>query len=164
MGGVAVGTTGGGDLKLAVHQRLATYDDRGELHPRLAEEMDLPPRTALAEVDVARLIAHTAPAVSFREVPRFPPVHRDLAFVVDAGTPAGEVRAAILAAGGDLVDSVELFDVFAGRPIPEGKKSLAFSLDFRAPGRTLTDDEAERAVEAIAGALAQAFGAELRTG
>jgi phenylalanyl-tRNA synthetase beta chain len=136
----------------------------GELHPRVTEQMDLPPRTAVAEVDVADLAAAAAPTFAFGEPPRLPPVHRDLAFVVDAATPAADVRKAMIEAGGELVAAVVLFDVFEGGPIPEGKKSLAFSVDFRAPDRTLTDDEAEQAVRKIVDRLAEDFQAELRAG
>jgi phenylalanyl-tRNA synthetase beta chain len=66
--------------------------------------------------------------------------------------------------GGGPGHRVELFDVFEGGPIREGKKSLAFSLEFRAPDRTLTDEEAERAIHAIVERLADRFGAELRAG
>jgi phenylalanyl-tRNA synthetase beta chain len=91
-------------------------------------------------------------------------VRRDLAFSVDVAVPAGAVRDAIREASGGLADSVVLFDVHTGPPLPEGKKSLAFSVDFRAPDRTLTDQEAERAVQAIVERLASDFGAELRSG
>jgi phenylalanyl-tRNA synthetase beta chain len=62
------------------------------------------------------------------------------------------------------VDAAVLFDVFTGPPVPEGKRSLAFSVDFRAPDRTLTDDEADATVGAVVAALADRFGAELRSG
>jgi phenylalanyl-tRNA synthetase beta chain len=136
----------------------------GELHPRLAEEMDLPARTSLAELDLAVVWAHAASTLVFTDVPRFPPVHRDLAFVVDATAAAGDVLGTLVEAAGELLDAVVLFDVFEGGPIPEGKKSLAFSVDFRAPDRTLTDEEAERVVQAIVERLARDFGADLRSG
>jgi len=102
--------------------------------------------------------------VTYVEVPRFPPVRRDLAFVLDAGAPAGAVQEALVRAGGDLVGSCLLFDVFTGPPLPEGKKSLAFSIDFRAADRTLTDDEVDTVVAGIVERLAADFGAELRAG
>jgi phenylalanyl-tRNA synthetase beta chain len=134
----------------------------GELHPRVAERFDLPVRTAVAELDVAAVMPQADGGFSFREIPRLPAVHRDLAFVLDESVPAGSIQAAI--AEDDLVDSVELFDVYTGEPIPAGRKSLAFSVDFRAPERTLTDDEADSAVERIVLRLATEFGAELRAG
>jgi phenylalanyl-tRNA synthetase beta chain len=91
-------------------------------------------------------------------------VRRDLAFVVPTGTPAGAVLQALRSAGGQLVDRAELFDVFSGGPIGQGRKSLAFSVDFRAPDRTLTDEEVEPAVGAIVERLGQEFDAELRAG
>lgn len=136
----------------------------GELHSKVVESLDLPRRTAVAEVSLPALERHMAPAFSLREVPRFPPVRRDLAFVVDQDVPAGAVADALREAGGDLVDSVVLFDVFSGEPLPAGKKNLAFSVDFRAPDRTLTDDEAEQAVAVIVARLRRDFGAEFRSG
>jgi phenylalanyl-tRNA synthetase beta chain len=84
--------------------------------------------------------------------------------VVGAGTPAAAVRAALEEAGGALVGSVVLFDVFEGSPLPKGSRSLAFSIDFRAADRTLTDEEAEAAVAAIVERLSRDFGARLRAG
>lgn len=136
----------------------------GELDPRVAERLDIDGRVGLAELDVEVLARHARPGVTYREIPRFPPVHRDLAFVVDEGTPAGAVRASLVAAAHGLVDSCVLFDVFRGHPIAPGKKSLAFSVDFRAPDRTLTDEEADRAVRRIVERLSAEFGAELRSG
>jgi len=119
---------------------------------------------AVLEIDVTVLAAHLGRGGAFREIPRFPPVHRDLAFVVDAATPAGVVRAVLVDAAGALLDSAVLFDVFEGVPIPAGKKNLAFSVDFRAPDRTLTDGEAEAAIQDIVQRLARDFGAEFRAG
>ena len=81
-----------------------------------------------------------------------------------ADTPAGSVQAAIEETVGDLLDSCLLFDVHAGPPLPEGTKSLAFSIDLRAPDRTLTDAEASEAVAAIVERLARDLGAQLRAG
>ena len=134
----------------------------GELHPRVAGSMDLPGRVALVELEVSVLAGGAGGGVRYREVPRFPPVHRDLAFVVDERTAAGRVAAALRDAAGPLAD-VALFDVWSGPPIPEGRRSLAFSLDFRAPDRTLTDEEVDRTVDAIRDRLAADLGAVLRS-
>lgn len=134
-----------------------------ELDPRVAERLDLPARVAVIDIEVAALRASARATITYRDVPRFPPVRRDLAFVVDEPTPAGRVQATLQEAGGNLVDSVVLFDVHTGPPLPEGKKSLAFSVDLRAPDRTLTDGEANDVVAAIAERLARDFGAELRS-
>ena len=145
-----------------VGERLA--GEVGELHPHAAERLDFPGRVALAELEVAVLGGSAWSDLAYQEIPRFPPVRRDLAFTVDAGAAAGAVRLAIVEASGGLAGSVVLFDVHAGPPIPEGKKSLAFSVDFRAPDRTLTDQEAEQAVRAIVERVATDFGGELRSG
>ena len=100
----------------------------------------------------------------YRDVPRYPPVHSDLAFVVDVATPAGDVARAIRESAGELAVSVELFDVFTGDPVPEGHKSLAFSVDLRAPDRTLTDADADAAVGRIVDRLQRDFQAQLRSG
>lgn len=136
----------------------------GEIHPKVVERFDLSGRVAVAEVEVEALMRLAGAAVRVEDVPRFPPVRRDLAFTVDASTPAGEVRSALEEAGGELVGSVLLFDVFEGPPLAEGKRSLAFSIDFRAADRTLTDEEADRTVAAIVERLARDFDAQLRAG
>ena len=136
----------------------------GELAPRLLEELDLPRRIALFELEVSVLAKHRRERVRYREISRHPPNRRDLAFVVDVSVPAADIRGALIEAGGPLVDEVVLFDVFTGAPVPEGKKSLAFSVDFRAPDRTVPDEEADQAVRRIADRLRRDFGAELRAG
>jgi phenylalanyl-tRNA synthetase beta chain len=136
----------------------------GELDPRVAQRRDLPSRVGVLELDVAALAAAARTATTYRDIPRFPPVRRDLAFLVDAATPAGRVRSALEDAAGALLGSCTLFDVHTGPPLPAGTKSLAFSVDLRAADRTLTDAEASGAVEAIVARLARDFGARLRSG
>jgi len=136
----------------------------GEIHPRVADRFGLTGRVAVAELEVEALMRLARPVSGLEEVPRFPPVRRDLAFVLDASIPAGRVRSALEDAAGEILGSVLLFDVFEGPPLPEGTKSLAYSVDFRAPDRTLTDEEADGAVEAIVERLARDVGARLRSG
>ncbi|MGH2555267.1 MAG: phenylalanine--tRNA ligase subunit beta, partial [Actinomycetota bacterium] len=136
----------------------------GEIHPGVAERLDLTGQVAAFELEVGVLTPFTGRARLFRDIPRFPPVRRDMAFLVDEDASAGAISDAIREAGGHLIDTVVLFDVFRGGSLPEGKKSVAFSVDFRAPDRTLTDEEAEQAVAGIVARLASDFGAELRAG
>jgi phenylalanyl-tRNA synthetase beta chain len=136
----------------------------GEIQPDVAEAFDISGRVAVAELDVAGLMRLARDTFEVRDASRFPPVRRDLAFVVGAATPAGDVHAALEDAAGALLGSATIFDVHIGPPLPEGKKSLAFSVDFRAPDRTLTDAEAHEAVAAIVDRLTREFGAELRSG
>ena len=134
----------------------------GELHPRIAGSLEIEGRVAVAEVRLDPLRAAAARAFRLDEVPRFPPVRRDLAFVVPDGVPAGALQAVLDEAGGSLLDRSILFDVFAGGTIKEGHKSLAFALEFRAPDRTLTDEEVEPVVAAIVERVRSELGAELR--
>jgi phenylalanyl-tRNA synthetase beta chain len=136
----------------------------GEIHPRVARALDVDGRVAVAALEVEALMAATEKEFVFREVPRFPPVRRDLAFVVADDVPAGEVHGAIEATGGELLSRCVLFDVFRGSSLPEGTKSLAFSVEFRAQDRTLTGEETDPIVARIVTRLADAFDAELRTG
>ena len=102
--------------------------------------------------------------MALRKIPRLPPVRRDLAFIVPDDTPAGGVDATIRAAAGPQLTRCVLFDVFRGEPLPAGRTSLAFALEFREPDRTLTDDEAETIVQRIVAAVTDAFDAQLRAG
>lgn len=136
----------------------------GEIHPRVAESFDVPWRVAVAELEVHKLMPYAARTVEARDAARFPPIRRDLAFVLDDQVPYAAVEAAIWEAGGDLVASCVLFDVHAGSPLPNGKKSLAFSVDFRDPSRTLEREEADEAVERIMSRVANDLGGELRGG
>jgi phenylalanyl-tRNA synthetase beta chain len=136
----------------------------GELHPRLAAAYELAGRVAVAEIDVEALERMGGRLLEVRDVPRFPPVRRDLAFVVAAAVPAGDVERVLTEAVGDVLGGVTLFDVHVGAPLPEGSKSLAFSVDLRATDRTLTDADASEAVARIVGRLASEFDAELRSG
>jgi phenylalanyl-tRNA synthetase beta chain len=136
----------------------------GELHPRAATAFEIEGRVAIGELDVAALLGGSGTGFVVRDVPRFPPVRRDLAFVVTESTAAGAVQRALEEAAGELLGESVLFDVFRGGSLPEGTKSLAFALDLRAPDRTLTGDETEPVVEGIVARLREDFGAELRTG
>jgi phenylalanyl-tRNA synthetase beta chain len=134
----------------------------GELHPAEADRLDLAGRVAVAELDVAALDVVDVPAVAFRDVPRFPPLRRDLAFIVPLEATAGDVKRTLEAAAGSLLDGVVLFDVFTGGDVPAGHRSLAFALEFRARDRTLTDEEVEPVVAAIVDRARSELGAELR--
>jgi phenylalanyl-tRNA synthetase beta chain len=136
----------------------------GELHPRAAGQFDLPGRVVVLELDVPVLAERSSGEASVADVPRFPPARRDLAFLVDDDVPAGDVADALRQGGGELLYSAELFDVFAGPPLPFGKKNLAFSAEFRAPDRTLENDEVDGAVRSIADRVRERTGGELRAG
>lgn len=132
----------------------------GELHPQVLEKLGLPERTCAMEIDLTALPLQErfpAPVLS-----AFPSLHQDLALVVDEDQPAEAVRRAVAEGAGELLESVELFDVYRSEALGDGKKSLAFGLVFRAPDRTLTDEEASEARLAAASVAKERFGAEMR--
>ena len=132
----------------------------GEVHPLVCREWDLEAAVAF-EVELAAFIgAATAGEETFEDVTTFPAVYQDLAVVVPAEVSAAEVRAAVLAGGGELLRSAEVFDLYEGEQLGEGRKSLALRLEFRAADRTLTDEEVagprgsiEAELEKIGGSL-----------
>ena len=132
----------------------------GELHPLVCRAWDLEDAVAF-EIDLAVLVAASpAGAETFEDVTTFPAVYQDLAVVVPAGIAAARLREAVLSAGGELLHAAEVFDLYEGEQLGEGKKSLALRLEFRAADRTLTDEEvvAQRAaieaeLEKIGGSL-----------
>ncbi|MEJ2890740.1 phenylalanine--tRNA ligase subunit beta [Actinomycetospora aeridis] len=132
----------------------------GELHPKVLEALGMPARTCAMEIELDRL-----PLAEDRPVPAvssFPPVLLDVALVLDQAVPAASVVAALRDGGGDLVEDVRLFDVYAGPQVGEGKRSLAFALRLRAPDRTLTLEEASARRDAAVATASERVGARLR--
>lgn len=114
------------------------------------------------ELDVAGLLAGRRPAGLFEELPRYPSVGRDVALVVDAETAGGRVLGEISRLDEALVERVEIFDVYQGKQLADGKKSLGFSLTYRSRERTLTDEEVDEVHGRIVDHLLKVFGATLR--
>ena len=148
-------------------ERLAGH--AGELHPRVVEAFRLPSRACAAEVDLS-VIETAAAALGPVEAPvisPYPVATQDVALVVAASVPAAEVEAALSAGaagagGGSLLEEVRLFDVYTGAQAGEGNKSLAYTLRFRAPDRTLTDEEVTAARDAAVAEAGRRVGAVLR--
>jgi phenylalanyl-tRNA synthetase beta chain len=135
----------------------------GELHPLVKEQYDLLESPMLvAEVDVDRLLAALPDAVQVEAVKTYPPVYEDLAIVVDEELTAESVEKTIWEAGGDLLESLQLFDQYRGEQMQAGKKSLAYALVYQAGDRTLTDEEVARVRKKIVEALETEIGAVLR--
>jgi phenylalanyl-tRNA synthetase beta chain len=131
----------------------------GELHPRVVAALALPERTVAFEMNLDAL--GDPEPVTAPEISSYPPALQDIALVVDAGVSAADLTAALLSGGAPLLESAVLFDVYQGEQIGGGRKSLAFTLTFRAQDRTLTAPEAATAREgAVAAAIG--LGAELR--
>jgi phenylalanyl-tRNA synthetase beta chain len=130
----------------------------GEVHPLVCREWDLDQATGF-QVQLAELAAAASlGSERYEDVTTYPAVHQDLAIVVDGEVPAARVREAVLAGGGELLRSAEVFDLYRGAQVGENRKSLALRLEFRAPDRTLTDDEVAERREAIKAALAEVGG------
>ena len=134
----------------------------GQVHPLVAKNYGVSEELYAAELDFPAMFAHRTTELYYAPLPRFPAVMRDISVVCDDALTAGELEKCIRRAGGEYLESVEVFDVYKGANIPEGKKSISFALALRAGDQTLTDDHADEAVAAILGALAREYGAVMR--
>jgi phenylalanyl-tRNA synthetase beta chain len=134
----------------------------GEVSLAAREVLDLPAPIFVAELSVTALATRPPVSVKYDPLPRFPAVQRDLAIVVVSDVSAGEVEAAIRAMNVSLLTRVSLFDVYTGGQVGAGRRSLAWSLTFQAPDRTLTDVEVNRLHERIVAEIAKRFRAEVR--
>ena len=133
----------------------------GELHPRVAAAYGLPPRTCAFELNFAVLAtaAEAAGPVRGPSLSAYPLATQDVALVVPASVPAADVAAALAAGAGDLLEDVRLFDVYTGAQLGADRKSLAFTLRFRAPDRTLTVAETTAARDAAVAEAGRMVGA-----
>jgi phenylalanyl-tRNA synthetase beta chain len=138
-----------------------TLGHAGELHPDVVATYGLPVRACAAEIDLTVLLAKAVPVATAPAVSTFPVAKEDVALVVDADLTSEAVRSALASGGGELLESVRLFDVYSGPQVPEGKKSLAFSLRLRAADRTLTETDITTVREGALAAAAE-LGAALR--
>ena len=134
----------------------------GELHPSTLAAFDLDGRAVALDIDVQALLGAAAERKA-AELPRYPSVQRDLAVVVDEDTPAAMLHATIKAAAGPFLEHVRAFDEYRGGQIGDGRKSIAFTLTFRSPERTLTDAEVEGVMAEIKRALERKHRAGFRT-
>ncbi len=148
-------------------ERLAGY--AGELHPRVIAAFGVPPRTSAMELDMSLIEAAAVklPPVQAPTISAYPVATQDVALLVPLDVPAAAVQAALVAGvrGSDypgLLEDVRLFDIYTGEQAGEGRKSLAYSLRFRAPDRTLTVDETTAARDAAVAEAARQVGAVLR--
>ena len=134
----------------------------GEVHPDVLEAFDMTRRALIAEVDLRALDTLKKPMGEVKPLPRFPAVTRDLALVMDESVPVGTVLASIRKAGGALLESAEMFDIYRGAQMLTGKKSVAFSLIFRSPDRTLVDEDVNAVMTKILSVCEKEYGAVIR--
>ena len=135
----------------------------GELHPQVVSNFDLPETPILAaEFNLEEIIESVPALFKVSSIPTQPPILEDIALIVDEHIPAAEVENMIRQTGGQTVTNVRLFDVYRGNQIGTGKKSLAYSLTYQNPERTLTDKDAAKLRNKIVQRLARELGAQLR--
>ncbi|MHA0856625.1 phenylalanine--tRNA ligase subunit beta [Paenibacillus sp. CMAA1364] len=133
----------------------------GQVHPEIQLECDLED-VYVAEILLQPLFDHTDYDVKYRDLPRYPAVERDIAIVVDQSTEAGSLLSTIRKVAGELLQSVQVFDVYTGSKLGDNKKSVAISLVYRHQERTMTDEEITTLHGTVVTALEQTFNAELR--
>jgi phenylalanyl-tRNA synthetase beta chain len=133
----------------------------GQIHPQLQRSLDIDASFAF-ELSLDALLDILPSDFSYTPLPRFPSIQRDLAVVVEQGVISGELSTTIMEVGAPLLKSVQLFDVYVGDRVEAGKKSLAFSLLYQDPERTLTDEDVQKVHDRIVEALTNNWNAELR--
>jgi phenylalanyl-tRNA synthetase beta chain len=134
----------------------------GEIHPEISEEFETPERTYVGVIEVEPLINNAVMEVEYKQLPKHPAVTRDIAVLVNDEVLAGDIEQTISENGGKILEDIKLFDVYKGKQVPEGHKSMAYSISFRAEDRTLTDDEVNKSMQKIMAALEKNFNAKLR--
>ena len=134
----------------------------GQIHPLVAGNYGMDCEVYCAEIRFDKLLALQLPEATYVPLPKYPAVTRDLAIVCREEVTVGEAEAVITQAAGKLLRNIRLFDVYRGTGVPEGKKSLAFSLELRADDRTLTDTDSETVTKNVLDALENQLGAVLR--
>ncbi len=133
----------------------------GEVHPAVAESYGIAERVYIAEIKLDILLGIEKRKTVYKPLPKFPAVERDFALLIDKDVPVGNIERAISSGAGRLCEKIELFDVYTGAQIPEGKKSVAYSVWLRSQDSTLTDKEIDEVNAKIIKKL-EAIGAELR--
>ncbi|PKG25024.1 phenylalanine--tRNA ligase subunit beta [Niallia nealsonii] len=133
----------------------------GQVHPQIQNELDLK-ETYCFELNLSKLLAQKVADLHYTSIPRFPSVTRDIALVVDSGILAGDIQTIIVEAGGNLLKEVQVFDLYEGERMEEGKKSIAYSLKYFDPEQTLTDEMITKAHDKVLAAVKEKAGAVLR--
>ena len=135
----------------------------GEVSKKVLDNYDIQQDVYIFEIDFSKMIKYMEAEIHFQPLPVFPSIYRDLAIIADVYISASQVENSIKSVGGLLVRSLNLFDVYKGKQIPENKRSLAYSIEYYSPERTLTDMEVDELHNKIISTLKSEFGAELRS-
>ena len=134
----------------------------GQVHPLVAKNYGIDTEVYCAEISLTKLFALQQPEATYTPLPKYPTVTRDLALLCDEAVTVADAENVITAAAGKLLRSIRLFDIYRGTGVPEGKKSMAFTLELRADDRTLTDADSEQVISKILTALSEKLSASLR--
>ncbi|MFT8315770.1 MAG: phenylalanine--tRNA ligase subunit beta [Clostridium sp.] len=134
----------------------------GEIHPDVASNYDVDINCYVAEIDFDFLIENAVIERKYKALPKFPAVTRDMALILDEAILVQQIEDIISKKGGNIVESFKLFDIYKGKQIPEGKKSVAYSITYRSENKTLTDKEVDKAHGKILSTLEHVLGAQLR--
>ena len=134
----------------------------GQVHPLVAKNYGIDAEVYCAEISLTKLFALQLPEATYTPLPKYPTVTRDLALLCDEEITVAQAEAVIEASAGKLLRSVRLFDIYRGIGVPEGKKSMAFSMELRADDRTLTDADSEAVMSKVLAAAQEKLGAVLR--
>ena len=134
----------------------------GEIHPDVSKNFDIDEKCYVAEIELIKVFNAINNDIKFKALPKFPAVTRDIAMLIDKTTPVGEIEKVIKKASGELLDTINLFDVYEGAQIPDGKKSVAYAVSFRASDRSLTNEEINKIFTKIIKDLEYKLDAQLR--
>ncbi|NLD49824.1 MAG: phenylalanine--tRNA ligase subunit beta, partial [Clostridiaceae bacterium] len=134
----------------------------GEIHPEVAENFEGPERTYIGVIEVEKLIENASLETEYKPLPKFPAVTRDIAMLVKDEVLVKQIEDVIKQRSGKILESIKLFDVYKGKQVPEGMKSVAYSITFRASDRTLTDDDVNKAMTKVLDGLKNNLEAQLR--
>ena len=134
----------------------------GQIHPTVAANYDMDMPVYCAEINFTKLLNLQLGDPTYTPLPKYPSVTRDLSLLCDEAVTVADVETVITASAGKLLRSIRLFDIYRGTGVPEGKKSMAFSLELRADDKTLTDSDSDGVISGVLTALEKNIGATLR--
>ena len=134
----------------------------GEIHPAVSRKYGIETPVYIAELDFENVFLNIKTDIKFKELPKYPAVTRDIAMLVDKTVPVADIENVIKKTSGKMLESLQLFDVYEGKQIPEGKKSVAYSAIYRSADRSLTGDEVQKVFDKVVKNLENQIGAQLR--
>lgn len=134
----------------------------GEIHPEVIENFEGHEKTYIGVLEIEPIASKATNAAKYKQLPKFPAVTRDIAMLVKDEILVKQIECVIKQKAGKILEEIKLFDVYKGKQVPEGMKSVAYSITFRAEDRTLTDEEVNKAMSKVVEGLKVGIGAELR--